>query len=73
MVFVTFAVICIFASCKKACVCTATINGQTIDQVEYDDLTGSECEAQTDIAMQHAMDAYDAQSLVGLQISCSHL
>lgn len=73
MIFVTVVAICIFASCKKACVCTVTINGLTIDQVEYDDLTGRECEAQTDIAMQQVMDAYGAPSPFGLQISCSHL
>lgn len=63
----------LFPSCSKTCVCTATLNGQTIDQVEYEDLSGSECEAKVDETTQHIMDTYDPASIIGIRISCSHL
>lgn len=62
-----------FASCSKQCSCTATLNGQVIDQIVYEDMTGRECEAQTDVVLQDAINTYDPQSLVGLEVSCSHL
>lgn len=72
-IIATVATTIIMASCSKQCTCTATLNGQTVDQVVYEDMNGKECEAQTDITLQELMQNYDPQSLVGLEISCSHL
>ena len=67
------ATICVFSSCSKTCTCTATLNDQVLDQVVYEDISGTECEAKVDEAMNQVMQNYDPQSLVGLSISCSHL
>ncbi len=69
----TIATICVFSSCSKTCTCTATLNNQVLDQVVYEDLSGEECDAKVDEAMNRIMENNDPQSLVGLEISCSHL
>ena len=66
------ALVCSLSSCSKTCSCTISKGDQRLDAYEYADMSRSECDAKVDEVWDELMDNNVPESLVGVEVSCSH-
>lgn len=66
------ALVCSLSSCSKTCSCTISKGDQRLDAYEYADMSRSECDAKVDEVWDELMDNNVPESLVGVEVACSH-
>ena len=64
------AMMLVFNSCKKDCVCTVSQNDVNLDQETFTELTGSECEEKVDELTSSWSAQYALQA--GFKVECVH-
>lgn len=60
-------------SCNKNCSCEVSKEGQRIEAYDFEDISSAECDAKVDEVFDELLQNNAAESLVGVQVECSHL